>query len=103
MMANLQQICSLAIPNASGEGKHGLKILAQLRRCGLRQGTLGRTWVSGPAHKFSVFGPTVMYYIYSLHTYLLKYTLLNYHILNYDVCSGAACDINAEMCPDGIG
>ena len=29
----------------------------------LRQGTLGRTWVSGPAHKFSVFGPTVMYYI----------------------------------------
>ena len=69
----------------------------------LRQGTLGRTWVSGPAHKFSVFGPTVMYYIYSLHKYLLKYTLLNYHILNYDVCSGAVCDINAEMCPDGIG
>ena len=68
----------------------------------LRQGTLGRTWVSGPAHTFSVFGPTVMYY-YSLHKYLLKYTLLNYHILNYDVCSGAACDINAEMCPDGIG
>ena len=29
----------------------------------LRQGTLGRTWVSGPAHKFSVFGPTVMYFI----------------------------------------
>ena len=29
----------------------------------LRQRTLGRTWVSGPAHKFSVFGPTVMYYI----------------------------------------
>ena len=29
----------------------------------LRQGTLGRTWVSGPAHKFSVFGSTVMYYI----------------------------------------
>ena len=27
----------------------------------LRQGTLGRTWVSGPAHKFSVFGPTVIY------------------------------------------
>ena len=24
----------------------------------LRQRTLGRTWVSGPAHKFSVFGPT---------------------------------------------
>ena len=23
--------------------------------------------------------------------------------LNYDVCSRAACDINAEMCPDGIG
>ena len=34
-MANLQQICSLAIPNASGEGKNGLKILVQLRRCGL--------------------------------------------------------------------
>ena len=68
----------------------------------LRQGTLGRTWVSGPAHTYSVFGSTVMYY-YSLHKYLLKYTLLNYHILNYDVCSGAACDINAEMCPDGIG
>ena len=29
----------------------------------LRHSTLGRTWVSGPAHKFSVFGPTVMYYI----------------------------------------
>ena len=29
----------------------------------LRHSTLGRTWVSGPAHTFSVFGPTVMYYI----------------------------------------
>ena len=29
-MANLQQICSLAIPNASGEGKHGLRLQLQL-------------------------------------------------------------------------
>ena len=29
----------------------------------LRYSALGKTWVSGPAHQFSVFGPTVMYYI----------------------------------------
>ena len=30
---------------------------------GIRHSTLGRTWVSGPAHTFSVYGPTVMYYM----------------------------------------
>ena len=52
-------------------------------------------WTSTYIFGFWSYGNVL--YIYSLHKYLLKYTLLNYHILNYDVCSGAACDINAEM------
>ena len=54
---------------------------------------------------FKVQGGSVIAAFFLAHNYVSEQfgNYVKYGILNYDVCSGAACDINAEMCPDGIG